>query len=107
MFVGREENVKRLEALWRKSSSSMVVVSGRRRIGKSTLVETFAERSRCRFIEIEGLAPDDKMTNERQLANFCDRLAKATGTPDAKADSWPRAFDALEAAIPKNAKTVV
>ena len=85
----------------------MVVISGRRRIGKSTLVETFAERSRCRFIEIEGLAPDENMTNERQLANFCDRLAKATGTLDAKADSWPKAFDALDAAIPKNAKTVV
>ena len=54
MFVGREENIDSLEALWRKATSSMVVVSGRRRIGKSTLVETFAERSKCRFIEIEG-----------------------------------------------------
>lgn len=107
MFVGREENLDSLEALWRKATSSMVVVSGRRRIGKSTLVETFAERSKCRFIEIEGLAPDEKMDNARQLANFCDRLAKATGTPDAKASSWPRAFDALDAAIPKSAKTVV
>ena len=107
MFVGRKHNLDNLDALWRKSVSSMVVVSGRRRIGKSTLVEVFAERSKCRFIEIEGLAPDGKMTNARQIANFCERLAKATGCPEAKADCWPKAFDALDAAISKNAKTVV
>lgn len=107
MFVGRESDIARLEALWRKSSPSLVVVSGRRRIGKSTLVEVFAARSQCRFIEIAGLAPDDKMTNRRQLDNFCERLAAATGQPEAKADSWPKAFDALAAAVPGNAKTVV
>ena len=53
MFVGREEKVKRLEALWRKSSSSMVVVSGRRRIGKSTLVENFAKSEYKSFILID------------------------------------------------------
>ena len=107
MFTGREYYLDALEALWRKRSASLAVVSGRRRIGKSTLVETFAAKSNCRFIEIEGLAPDPKMTNERQLANFCDRLARATGTPEAKADSWSKAFDALDAAIPRNARTVV
>ena len=82
MFVGREREIASLEALWRKSTSSLVTVSGRRRIGKSTLVEMFAARSKCRFIEIEGLAPDEKMTNQRQLNNFCEHLAKATGLPD-------------------------
>lgn len=38
-FIGREEYLAKLEALWRKNSSSLVVVSGRRRIGKSTLGE--------------------------------------------------------------------
>ena len=107
MFIGRERELASLEALWRKSTSSLVAVSGRRRIGKSTLVEMFAAQSKCRFIEIEGLAPDEKMTNQRQLENFCEHLAKVTGLPEAKADSWPKAFDALDAAIPKNAKTVV
>ena len=35
------------------------------------------------------------MTNQRQIDNFCERLAKATGMPEAKADCWPKAFDAL------------
>ncbi len=107
MFVGREYYLERLDALWRKSVSSLVVISGRRRIGKSTLVETFAERTGCRFIEIEGLAPDKDMTNQKQIENFCARLAKATGSPEAKADSWPKAFDALEAALGGRGKTIV
>ena len=107
MFIGRDYYLDVLSALWKKKTSSMVVVSGRRRIGKSTLVERFAELSKCRFIEIEGLAPEKGMTNEKQIANFCERLATATGLPEAKADNWPKAFDALNAAISKTAKTIV
>ncbi|MBR5838978.1 MAG: AAA family ATPase, partial [Victivallales bacterium] len=107
MFIGRNYYLDALSALWRKKASSLAVVSGRRRIGKSTLVEQFAALSKCRFIEIEGLAPDKGMTNSRQIANFCERLSKATGLPEAKADNWPKAFDALDAAISPTAKTVV
>ena len=106
-FFGREEQLGKLDALWRKGESSFVVIAGRRRIGKSTLVEEFAARSRCAFIELVGLAPDEKMTNQRQIDNFCERLAKATGQPEAKADCWPKAFDALEAALKHRGRTIV
>ena len=59
-FFGREHQLEKLDALWRKSTSSFVVIAGRRRIGKSTLVEEFAARSQCEFIELVGLAPDAK-----------------------------------------------
>lgn len=91
MFIGREYYLERLEALWRKSVASLVVISGRRRIGKSTLVEVFAKSSKCGFIEIEGLAPDKYMTNEKQIENFCASLARTTGSPEVRADSWPKA----------------
>ena len=107
MFVGRESQIELLESVWAKDAPSLVVVSGRRRIGKSTLVEEFAKRSRCRFFEIEGLPPDERMTNERQLANFCDRLAKVSGTDIPVAQSWPAAFDALEKAVAGSGKLVV
>ncbi len=106
-FIGREEQLEKLSALWRKSSASFAVVAGRRRIGKSTLVEEFARRSDCRFIEIVGLPPEEKMTNQRQIDHFCERLARATGLPEAKADCWAKAFDALNAAIPSREKTIV
>ena len=107
MFTGREYYLNCLNALWRKESASLAVVSGRRRIGKSTLVETFAEQSDCRFIEIAGLAPDRKTTNALQISHFCNRLAKATKMPEAKAYSWAEAFDALDAALSRNARTIV
>ena len=94
-FIGRKEELETLARLWRKSSPSLAVCSGRRRIGKSTLIEEFAARSGCRFIEIEGLAPDKKMTDERQRNHFLERLADIAGVPPIKAESWPKAFDAL------------
>lgn len=107
MFYGREEELEWLADLWRKRSSSFVVCAGRRRIGKSTLVEEFAARSGCRFIEIEGLAPDEGVTNERQLRNFCERLSVQTGLPEARVDCWSKAFDALFSAVRGRARTIV
>lgn len=50
MFVGREEQLRQLNALWRKRVSSLVTCRGRRRIGKNTLIERFAQKSGARFI---------------------------------------------------------
>ena len=107
MFIGRKEELDWLEGLWRKPSPSLVVCSGRRRIGKSTLVEKFAERSKCRFIEISGLAPEEGMTDAKQIRNFCERLAAATGRPEVRADVWPKAFDALYDAVRGRERTIV
>lgn len=107
MFVGREDNLMDLAALWKKRTSSLVAVSGRRRIGKSTLIAHFASESKCRFVEIAGLAPDSEMTNQKEIDHFCERLAVATGVPEAKCDGWAKAFDALAAAIKGSAKTIV
>ena len=54
-FFGRERLVGRLSELWGKSVSSFVTCRGRRRVGKSTLIERFAERSGARFLKIEGV----------------------------------------------------
>ena len=53
MFFGREDQISQLESLWDKRVSSLVTCRGRRRVGKSTLVEEFARRSDARFIKIE------------------------------------------------------
>lgn len=107
MFVGRDYQLELLSSVWDKDSPSLVVVSGRRRIGKSTLVERFADKSRCRFLEIEGLPPDEHMTNERQLANFCERLGKAANMNVSKAKNWAEAFDSLDKAVTGRGKVIV
>lgn len=107
VFFGREEELASLQDLWDKSGSSLVICSGRRRIGKSTLIEEFAIRSKCRFIELVGLPPDEGLTNETQLENFCERLAAQTGGSEIHADCWAKAFDALDAQVGNAGRTLV
>ena len=54
-FFGREVEFAQLGDLWKKRVASLVTCRGRRRIGKSTLIEEFATRSGARFIKLEGL----------------------------------------------------
>ena len=75
MFVGREEQLEQLKTLWRKPVASLVTCRGRRRIGKSTLIEEFARRSHVRFIKIEGVEPRPGVNNETQLKAFARQLA--------------------------------
>ena len=68
MFYGRESQIEQLDALWGKRVSSLVTCRGRRRVGKSTLVEEFAKRSKARFVKIEGLRPTSKTTLQKLAA---------------------------------------
>ena len=79
MFFGREGQIEQLESLWRKRVGSLVTCRGRRRIGKSTLIEQFAKRAGSRFIKIEGVKPKPKFANENELEAFALQLAAQTG----------------------------
>ncbi len=43
MFVGREKELQQLNRMYAKSGFQMAVVYGRRRVGKTTLIDAFAE----------------------------------------------------------------
>ena len=103
-FVGREEQLQQLMSLWRKGTSSMVTCQGRRRIGKSRLIDEFAARSGCRYLKISGLAPRRKMANRDQLRYFCDMLSERTGMGGLSALNWIEAFRHLGRAISENGK---
>jgi len=106
-FFGREDLLAQLSELFEKRTSSLVTCRGRRRIGKSTLVEEFARRSAARFIKLEGLRPKDGMTNADQLAFFAKKLSRQVGhSIDVPAD-WYSAFVLLDAAVREGEKTVV
>ena len=107
MFIGRKEYLDSLAMLWNKSTASLVTCRGRRRIGKSTLIEEFAARTADHFIEIEGLPPRKGMTDRRQRVNFCEELADQTGGSIGHARNWTAAFRMLDERIPKEGRTVV
>lgn len=108
MFFGRESEIESLLRLWKKRVASFVTCRGRRRIGKSRLIEEFAAKSGCRFIEIAGLAPRPKMTDFDQIANFVSQLAAQSDLPSSiSLGSWAEAFSFLNAAIRDSERTVV
>ena len=107
MFVGRKDILDRLEGLWRKNTPSLVTVRGRRRIGKSTLVEEFARKTADHFVAIEGQAPGKGVNNGIQLRSFIEQLSAQTGAPDLPVSNWLQAFQLLASALPKDGRAVV
>ena len=49
MFVGRESELKALGRLYEKSGFQMVVVYGRRRVGKTSLIDEFTGGKRTLY----------------------------------------------------------
>ncbi len=107
MFYGRIELIDRLTDLWRKSVPSLVVCRGRRRIGKSTLVKEFARRSGAAFLKLEGLAPDARMTNAKQLEAVRDQLMAWTQVEVPPFKGWADAFRAIDAALDFDGRKVL
>ena len=107
MFYGREDQIEDLNRLWGKRTSSFVTCRGRRRIGKSTLIERFAEISCARFIKIEGLRPEKNLSNGAELSHFCDQLSAVSGQDFEVPSSWLRAFMQLDSVIKDGKRTVV
>lgn len=106
-FFGRQDLMVDLDRLWSKHTSSLVTCRGRRRIGKSTLIEHFAASSRARFVKIEGLRPSPVLTDEDERAHFAVQLAAATGTDETPPTNWLQAFMRLESVIGDDRRTVV
>ena len=106
-FFGREQEIGELMALWGKRSGSLVTCRGRRRIGKSTLIEVFAHKARARFIRIEGVRPKPGYSDRTELKTFARELAAQTRADDSIPDNWLKAFIRLDREINDKERTVV
>lgn len=90
IFIGRQQELQALNRLFKKNSASLVVVQGRRRIGKSRLIEEFAKNHT--FYEFTGIPPTKKTTVQSELNEFARQLNIQTGIPEIKADDWSKLF---------------
>ena len=106
-FYGREDLLRQLHDLWGKRVSSLITCRGRRRIGKSTLIERFARQSKARFIKIEGLKPENRTTKEDELDSFSSQLSSQTTAENSRPADWLRAFIRLSKELKTREKTVV
>jgi hypothetical protein len=95
-FIGRKAELEKLHTLHRKAIPSLVVVKGRRRIGKSRLITEFASQApQHKLWSFAGLAPQEGITPQAQLDHFARQLASFLGTPPFTFHDWSDAFDHL------------
>jgi len=89
-FIGRKDELKRLEGLRRSNKASLVVINGRRRIGKSRLVEEYAKNKV--FLPFTGLAPIQHLSAQDQRDAFARQLATHFKLPPLTFVDWSDAF---------------
>jgi uncharacterized protein len=89
-FVGRVKEREELALLLKKKVASLLVLRGRRRIGKSRLIEEFAQA--YTFYKITGLAPHQGSTAQAQRDHFAQRLSMIANLPIIKTDDWFHLF---------------
>ena len=93
-FWGRAQELKLLGKIRKKRSASFVTVTGRRRIGKSRLIQEFAQ-SHGKFFKFQGLFPNKGITRQDQLQEFADDLSKQFNAPKMRFETWTQAFNEL------------
>lgn len=89
-FIGRQKELALLERYIKKTIASLIVVTGRRRIGKSRLIEEFAKNHR--FLHFSGLPPAAHITGTSQLDEFSRQMSIQTGLPHVSVDDWTDLF---------------
>lgn len=115
-FVGRRQELATLERELQKVAAGIggerpgrcVMLRGRRRVGKSRLVERFAERSGAPFLFYAATgasARDDlaRLARDAQVST----LPLAGLVAAARPESWDAAFDVLAAALPADRASVL
>ena len=93
MFIGREAELKQLQVFEKRKTAGIIVCSGRRRIGKSTLIQHFAQNKR--FIELYGLAPRIATSKQDQLNHFSELLSEQFNIPYTPFKNWHTALSML------------
>ena len=91
-IIAREAEMAELKRCYESDRSEFVIVYGRRRVGKTFLVDTFFDK-KYDFTYVGG----HKLSKTKQLRGFAKALKKAAGMQlQPKFSSWEDAFDALE-----------
>lgn len=94
MVIGREKEIKKLQELYSSDSAELVALYGRRRVGKTFLIDqVFEDKITFRH---SGLSPIESSTMKEQLVHF-HRSLKQFGWGDERVPtSWQEAFYMLE-----------
>lgn len=95
MFVGRERELAALNRMYTKNSFQMAVIYGRRRVGKTTLIDEFAKGKRVLYFTAQ------QKTSRQNLELFSSAVYTALSLPESLPafSSWN---DALSFVVEKS-----
>ena len=91
-FIDRKDEIRTLENEYARKGSALVILYGRRRVGKTTLISEFIKDKTALFF----LASEESEAQNR--ADFKDRAAEFINSDllrDAKVSSWDTIFKAI------------
>lgn len=94
-FINRTNELTMLKKQYEQNDAAFVVIYGRRRIGKSTLIQEFCKNKRC----ISFLATEENENENRNT--FKAKVANALHNPlllNATVDRWETIFDVIASA---------
>ncbi len=92
-MIGRKEEIKRIKVLLRSNKSEFLAVTGRRRVGKTFLIDTLLKEYYC--FSMTGI---QKGNTSIQLTNFAIKLSEYNGSYEPKIPkNWQVAFLQLKA----------
>lgn len=89
-FIGRATEIHELNELQERNAANFVIVQGRRRIGKSRLIEEFAKKQK--FYRLTGIAPTKDVTAQMQRDEFARQLSEQLNIPKFSMDDWGNLF---------------
>ena len=86
-FIGRQKEIQQLQDCVNSEQSQLVIVYGRRRVGKSYLINEFFDNT----FDFK-LVGDLKLNKGGQLLNFYNELKRKTGKDEVVPKNWREAF---------------
>ena len=96
MFIGRENELYELKSLLNKDKSTLSVVYGRRRIGKTETIRHFIQKHNLLSIEITGVYGATKKTQINSFVRKIERASRGELVSKSKPKEWQDVFFFLE-----------
>ena len=90
IIIGRKEEYQRLDKCMRELTSQLVIVYGRRRVGKTFLINQYFRDTYA--FKLTGAYNEPK---EAQLEAFSEELFRRTGVKKETPNDWRQAFREL------------
>jgi hypothetical protein len=98
MIIGRKKEIETLQNICNEQESKLLAIYGRRRIGKTYLIEQLFKEmgSKCLFFSYTG---DYDGVNKTQLFNFKEAIYDWFKKDFDEFDDWSKAFATLKRVI--------